>query len=101
MNAFANAFLLCYAGLFPIINPVGNIPLFLSLTRSRTKGERNALARLDHLLEIAAVEPLAHQGGARGVREDGLEQPQVAATEAAPRNLAAGAQHGPSASHQR
>ena len=45
MNAFANAFLLCYAGLFPIINPVGNIPLFLSLTRSRTKGERNALAR--------------------------------------------------------
>ena len=45
MNAFANTFLLCYAALFPIVNPVGNIPLFLSLTRSRTKGERNALAR--------------------------------------------------------
>jgi multiple antibiotic resistance protein len=44
MNAFANTFLLCYAGLFPIINPVGNIPLFLGLTRSRTHRERNALA---------------------------------------------------------
>jgi multiple antibiotic resistance protein len=44
MNAFANTFLLCYAALFPIINPVGNIPLFLSLSRSRTHRERNALA---------------------------------------------------------
>ena len=44
MNAFANTFLLCYAALFPIINPVGNIPLFLSLSRSRTNRERNALA---------------------------------------------------------
>ena len=44
MSAFANTFLLCYAALFPIINPVGNIPLFLGLTRSRTNRERNALA---------------------------------------------------------
>ena len=44
MNAFVNTFLLCYAALFPIINPVGNIPLFLSLTQFRTNRERNALA---------------------------------------------------------
>ena len=45
MTDFANAFLLVYAGLFPIINPVGNAPIFLGLTSSCTEAERNALAR--------------------------------------------------------
>ena len=45
MNVFANTFLLCYAALFPIVNPVGNMPLFLSMTRSRTNRERSALAQ--------------------------------------------------------
>lgn len=44
MNSFANTFLLCFATLFPIINPVGCAPLFLGLTRFRTEKERNALA---------------------------------------------------------
>ena len=44
MNDFANAFLLTYATLFPIINPVGNAPIVLSLTRGRSQKERNALA---------------------------------------------------------
>jgi multiple antibiotic resistance protein len=44
MNSFANTFLLCFATLFPIINPVGSAPLFLGLTRFRTESERNALA---------------------------------------------------------
>lgn len=39
-----NAFLLVYAGLFPIINPIGNAPIFLGLTRRCTEGERNSLA---------------------------------------------------------
>src|SRR5947209_18095448 len=45
MTEFANAFLLVYAGLFPILNPVGSAPIFLGLTSSCTEGERNALAR--------------------------------------------------------
>jgi multiple antibiotic resistance protein len=45
MNAFASAFLLTYATLFPIINPVGNAPIFLGLTRGRSVQERNTLAR--------------------------------------------------------
>src|SRR5260370_15917807 len=45
MTDFANAFLLVYAGLFPIINPIGNAPIFLSLTSACTEAERNALAR--------------------------------------------------------
>ncbi len=45
MNAFANAFLLTYATLFPIINPVGNVPLLLSMTRGLSDQERNTLAR--------------------------------------------------------
>lgn len=45
MNAFFNAFLLTYAALFPIINPVGNAPILLSLTRGRTQQERAMLAR--------------------------------------------------------
>lgn len=39
-----NAFLLVYAGLFPIINPIGGAPIFLGLTRHSTDDERNALA---------------------------------------------------------
>ncbi len=39
-----NTFLLVYAGLFPIINPIGNAPIFLGLTRRCTDGERNSLA---------------------------------------------------------
>jgi len=40
----ANAFLLVYAGLFPIINPIGGAPIFLGLTRHCTDEERHALA---------------------------------------------------------
>ena len=45
MTAFANAFLLVFAGLFPILNPIGTAPIFLALTSSCTEGERTALAR--------------------------------------------------------
>lgn len=45
MTDFINAFLLVYVGLFPIINPVGGAPIFLSLTASNTMAERNVLAR--------------------------------------------------------
>ncbi|MGO9453353.1 MAG: MarC family protein [Candidatus Binataceae bacterium] len=40
-----NAFLLVYAGLFPIVNPIGGAPIFLGLTEDCTEDERNALAR--------------------------------------------------------
>ncbi|OUX59504.1 MAG: antibiotic resistance protein [Afipia sp. TMED4] len=39
-----NAFLLVYAALFPIVNPVGSAPLFLRMTRGRTTAERSVLA---------------------------------------------------------
>jgi multiple antibiotic resistance protein len=39
-----NSFLLIYAGLFPIVNPVGGAPIFLGLTRQCTDPERHALA---------------------------------------------------------
>src|SRR3954469_4586323 len=45
MNNIANVFLLVYAGLFPIINPIGNAPIFLGLTSSCGEAERNTLAR--------------------------------------------------------
>jgi len=40
----ANAFLLVYAGLFPIVNPVGSAPIFLGLTRYLSDAERHTLA---------------------------------------------------------
>jgi multiple antibiotic resistance protein len=43
-NDIANAFLLVYAGLFPIINPIGGAPIFLGLTQQCTDQERNTLA---------------------------------------------------------
>ncbi len=44
MNAFANSFLLTYAGLFPIVNPIGSAPIFLSLTRPYSSHDRHILA---------------------------------------------------------
>src|SRR6185312_17116609 len=44
MNIFGNAFLLVYAGLFPIVNPIGSAPLFLGLTEFCTSQQRNGLA---------------------------------------------------------
>lgn len=40
---FGNAFLLAYAAIFPIVNPVGNAPIFLRLTQTSGK-QRAALA---------------------------------------------------------
>ena len=44
LTPFANTFLLIYAGLFPIVNPIGSAPIFLSLTRPWSSSERSTLA---------------------------------------------------------
>lgn len=44
MNEIVRTFLLVYAGLFPIVNPIGAAPIFLGLTRHCTDDQRNALA---------------------------------------------------------
>jgi multiple antibiotic resistance protein len=41
----ANAFLLVYAGLFPVVNPVGGAPIFLRLTQYVPFADRPLLAR--------------------------------------------------------
>ena len=43
-NDIVNSFLLVYAGLFPIVNPIGGAPIFLGLTRHCTDEEREATA---------------------------------------------------------
>ena len=44
VNDAVNSFLLVYAGLFPIVNPIGGAPIFLGLTRQSTDDERRATA---------------------------------------------------------
>jgi multiple antibiotic resistance protein len=44
MNEIVNSFLLVFAGLFPIVNPIGSAPIFLDLTRHCTDRERRALS---------------------------------------------------------
>jgi multiple antibiotic resistance protein len=44
MDIFLDTFLLTYAALFPIVNPVGSAPLFLGLTQFCTERERRSLA---------------------------------------------------------
>jgi multiple antibiotic resistance protein len=44
MHAAANTFLLVYAGLFPIVNPVGAAPIFLALTHGQSARVRDSLA---------------------------------------------------------
>jgi multiple antibiotic resistance protein len=44
VHDFAHSFLLVYAGLFPIVNPVGSAPIFLALTSGHSTAIREALA---------------------------------------------------------
>jgi multiple antibiotic resistance protein len=44
VSEIVNTFLLVFAALFPIVNPLGSAPIFLSLTADRTADERNRLA---------------------------------------------------------
>jgi multiple antibiotic resistance protein len=44
MHDVVNSFLLIYAGLFPIVNPIGGAPIFLGLTQRSTETERHTLA---------------------------------------------------------
>ena len=43
MDAAANSFLLVYAGLFPIVNPIGSAPIFLALTSHNPAEVRHRL----------------------------------------------------------
>jgi multiple antibiotic resistance protein len=45
VNAVVGAFLLTFAGLFPIVNPLEGAPFFLGLTANLTAAERTVLAR--------------------------------------------------------
>jgi multiple antibiotic resistance protein len=44
MSSIVNSFLLVYAGLFPIVDPVGAAPIFLSMTRRLSSAQRKRLA---------------------------------------------------------
>jgi multiple antibiotic resistance protein len=44
VSEIVNTFLLVFAALFPIVNPLGSAPIFLSLTADRTADERDRLA---------------------------------------------------------
>jgi multiple antibiotic resistance protein len=44
VSDIVNSFFLVFAGLFPIVNPLGAAPIFLSLTRHCTPAQRRALA---------------------------------------------------------
>jgi multiple antibiotic resistance protein len=44
MKLATSAFLLVFAGLFPIVNPVGNAPIFFALTANRSERVRQVLA---------------------------------------------------------
>ena len=45
MNAVTGAFLLTFAGLFPIVNPLEAAPFFLGLTAGLPAAQRPVLAR--------------------------------------------------------
>jgi multiple antibiotic resistance protein len=45
VSSIFSAFLLTFAGLFPIVNPIESAPFFFGMTASMTVAERNILAR--------------------------------------------------------
>jgi len=46
VHDLAQTFLLVYAGLFPIVNPIGSAPIFLTLTRGISREGRAVLSRM-------------------------------------------------------
>ena len=44
MVELSNVFLFVFAGLFPVVNPLGSAPIFLSLTSTCAPQQRNQLA---------------------------------------------------------
>jgi multiple antibiotic resistance protein len=46
MHGVLSVFLVIYASLFPIVDPIGNVPIFLGLTRRDSDTERYRLARV-------------------------------------------------------
>src|SRR5262252_2843194 len=46
LSGFVKNILLVIAALFPIVNPIGNTPIFLSLTRGLSEQGRKTLARM-------------------------------------------------------
>jgi multiple antibiotic resistance protein len=44
MHSLINSFLLVYATLFPIVNPLGSAPIYLTLTEGCSDEQRNSLA---------------------------------------------------------
>lgn len=46
VSELISAFLLSFAALFPIVNPIESAPFFLALTSNMTQTERSALARV-------------------------------------------------------
>src|SRR5215470_2768369 len=47
--------LLVFGALFPIVNPIGNTPIFLSLTRGLSGNARTALARMVALNGLSLI----------------------------------------------
>ena len=45
MHPLVESFLLIYAGLFPVVNPVGSAPIFLAMTAFQSEAARRGLAR--------------------------------------------------------
>ena len=41
-------FILCFSSLFALINPIGNVPIFITLTENYTQVERNKIALKNH-----------------------------------------------------
>lgn len=45
VSSVVEAFLLTFAGLFPIVNPIESAPFFLAMTTGLSRADRHALAR--------------------------------------------------------
>src|ERR1700719_4914385 len=55
LSDLAKSTLLVVGALFPIVNPIGNTPIFLSLTRGLSSRGRTALARMIALKGLALI----------------------------------------------
>ncbi len=97
LNALISSFLLVYASLFPIVNPIGGAPIFLGLTRQRSDHDRAVIARGiaingfflllgsvlvgSHVLEFFGITlPVVRIAGSRAGATVGSRQPTTGST---------------------
>ena len=55
-------FILCFSSLFALINPIGNVPIFITITENYNQQERNKIHLIGRIYRTI-LEPICYWAG--------------------------------------